>query len=178
LREALDASTSLRRKLLRYSHTVAIQAAEAAHALDKYPAQRLARWILLAQDRADSEHIYLTHEFLALMLGVRRSGVTDAMAALEGHDQGRSRPYYRARPRQAHRKGWRMLWTQRSRMCARGRCVTYSRQAIALNATTASTSPASSQSSIDWLAMSCPSSIALLINNRASRIASALGIFE
>ena len=45
--------------------------------------QRLARWLLMANDRIKGEHVPLTHEFLALVLGVRRSGVTVALNFLE-----------------------------------------------------------------------------------------------
>ena len=45
--------------------------------------ERLARWILMAHDRIGDDALPLTHEFLSLMLGVRRAGVTEALHALE-----------------------------------------------------------------------------------------------
>jgi CRP-like cAMP-binding protein len=44
--------------------------------------RRLARWILMAHDRTGDKTLPLTHEFLALMLGVRRPGVTEALQSL------------------------------------------------------------------------------------------------
>lgn len=46
--------------------------------------QRLARWILVCDDRVDGNQLHLTHEFLSLMLAVRRPSVTDALHFLEG----------------------------------------------------------------------------------------------
>jgi CRP-like cAMP-binding protein len=45
--------------------------------------QRCCRWLLMTHDRVEGDSVALTHEFLALMLAVRRPGVTDALSALE-----------------------------------------------------------------------------------------------
>lgn len=45
--------------------------------------ERLARWLLMAADRTDDSALLLTHEFLAIMLGVLRAGVTIALQGLE-----------------------------------------------------------------------------------------------
>lgn len=85
LRDAMEASSSLRNRLLRYMHTVAVQMAHTALANGRFTiAQRLARWLLMAHDRLDSDDIPLTHELLSLMLGIRRPGVTEALHLLEG----------------------------------------------------------------------------------------------
>jgi hypothetical protein len=46
--------------------------------------ERLARWLLMWDDRLRPNSLTVTHEFLALLLGVRRTGITDALHALEG----------------------------------------------------------------------------------------------
>jgi hypothetical protein len=45
--------------------------------------QRLARWLLMCHDRVDGDELSTTHEFLSLMLGVRRAGVTELLKTLE-----------------------------------------------------------------------------------------------
>ena len=70
---------------LRYVHTTVLQLAHSALANARYNMQeRLARWLLMCHDRLEGDNLAVTHEFLALMLGVRRSGVTDHLHILEG----------------------------------------------------------------------------------------------
>ncbi len=84
LRQAIDQHASLHRSMLRCVHAFLDQAAMTALANGRSTIEeRLARWLLLADDRLDEPEIPLTHEFLALMLGVRRPGVTVAAQALE-----------------------------------------------------------------------------------------------
>lgn len=84
LRKAMNASQTLRGFLLKFVHVFMVQTAHTAIAnarahIDK----RLARWILMARDRTRDDTLPLTHEFLALMLGVRRAGVTEALQRLK-----------------------------------------------------------------------------------------------
>lgn len=70
---------------LRFIQAFMIQAAQTTVANTQYRlSQRLARWLLMCQDRSDSPGIAMTHEFLSTMLSVRRPGVTDALNELEG----------------------------------------------------------------------------------------------
>jgi CRP-like cAMP-binding protein len=87
LQRAIEESASLRRLLLSFAHVFTSQSAQTAacnarHAIE----QRLARWLLLSHDRMTSDWVPLTHEDLALMLGVRRAGVTVATHVLEGEE--------------------------------------------------------------------------------------------
>jgi CRP-like cAMP-binding protein len=84
LREAMQASESLRGVLLRYVQVFMVQTAHAAIANARARLDtRLARWLLMAHDRVRNNNLPLTHEFLSLMLGVRRAGVTEALHSLE-----------------------------------------------------------------------------------------------
>lgn len=76
-------SSSLQNTFLRYAHVLLVQTAETVLASSKGNlSERLARWLLMADDRVSGAEIELTHEFLALMLGVRRAGVTTAINQL------------------------------------------------------------------------------------------------
>jgi CRP-like cAMP-binding protein len=87
LTEVMNKWLSVRALLLRYVHTCLIHFAHAALANGRYNIrERLARWLLTCHDRLDREELPLTHEFLSLMLGVRRSGVTQALHLLEVED--------------------------------------------------------------------------------------------
>jgi CRP-like cAMP-binding protein len=72
--------------LMRYVHALMVQTASTAFSNASFTIEaRLARWILMTRDRLDSDELPLTHEFLSMMLGVRRPGVTVAVQILEGN---------------------------------------------------------------------------------------------
>ena len=82
---AIGASSSLQAHLLRFVHTFNVQVSQTAVANGHYTInQRLSRWLLMCQDRADSSEFPMTHKFLSIMLTVRRAGITDALSFLEG----------------------------------------------------------------------------------------------
>lgn len=84
LRKAIDKSVTLHRTFLRYAHSFLEQTARTAVANGRSKLEeRLARWLLMADDRIDGPDLPLTHEFLSMMLGVRRAGVTVALQELE-----------------------------------------------------------------------------------------------
>ena len=84
LHNASEQSSVLRLRLLHFAHVALMQVSQTAlaNAQGKIE-ERLSRWLLMAHDRVETDAIMLTHEFLALMLGVRRAGVTIALQELE-----------------------------------------------------------------------------------------------
>jgi CRP-like cAMP-binding protein len=87
--------------LLKFAQVFMVQTAHTAIANARaHIDQRLARWILMAHDRIRDNTLPLKHEFLALMLGVRRAGVTEALQSLRRQkliDTGRNQIVVRNR---------------------------------------------------------------------------------
>jgi CRP-like cAMP-binding protein len=86
LLEIFKSTPAVRDLFLRYAVTCEVQLAHSALANARYHMhERLARWLLMCHDRVEGDDLSLTHEFLSLMLGVRRSGVTDEIHIIEGY---------------------------------------------------------------------------------------------
>lgn len=83
--EAVRSDEAFMTLLLRYVHVFMMQIAATALADGRYTIeQRTARWLLMSHDRMGIDELPLTHDFLSLMLGVRRSSVTNALHVVEG----------------------------------------------------------------------------------------------
>jgi CRP-like cAMP-binding protein len=80
----LARSASMRKVMLHYSHAFFNQVAQSA-ACNQFHSiqQRCCRWLLMTHERMQSDQFLLTQEFLAMMLGVQRTGVTHAAGALQ-----------------------------------------------------------------------------------------------
>lgn len=87
----LRQSETLHTMLLRYVQTLFVQTAQSvvANAHHRIEA-RLARWLLMCHDRIEGDEIPLTHEFMSMMIGAERSGVTVSLHVLEGAGMIRS----------------------------------------------------------------------------------------
>jgi CRP-like cAMP-binding protein len=84
LRAVMRESPSIRDTMLRFAQSFMIQTTHTALSNGSAKlAERLARWLLMAHDRIDGDGLPLVHDFLAVMLGVRRPGVTVALHSLE-----------------------------------------------------------------------------------------------
>lgn len=84
-RAAFEKGPELNAQVLRYAQATIVSVSQSAacnrlHALN----ERCARWLLMAHDRIAGDLVLLTQGFLGQMLGVRRAGVTEAAAALQG----------------------------------------------------------------------------------------------
>ncbi|MEH2277359.1 MAG: Crp/Fnr family transcriptional regulator [Nostoc sp.] len=79
-----DTNKSLRDVMLKYTQAYMAQlsqnvACNRVHSIK----QRMARWLLESSDRLDSDELFLSHEFLSHMLGVRRAGVSETASHLQ-----------------------------------------------------------------------------------------------
>jgi CRP-like cAMP-binding protein len=85
LSDAIGQSRSLHDMLLRFVHAFMVQGSHAAIAAGRARIdERLSRGLLMWHDRIRNAELFVTHEFLALLMGVRRQGVTVALHELEG----------------------------------------------------------------------------------------------
>lgn len=85
LAAALGSSATLRTFLLRFAQSLQVQTGFTALVNARSNLhERLARWLLMCDDRMAPAEIPITHEFLSIMLGIRRPGVTVALQVLEG----------------------------------------------------------------------------------------------
>ncbi|MBI3897680.1 MAG: Crp/Fnr family transcriptional regulator [Gammaproteobacteria bacterium] len=83
-RSEIKRSPALQRQLNRYLCTLMVQVAQTAACNSLHlVGPRLARWLLMTQDRVESNEFYLTQEFLVPMLGVQRAGINKAAHSLQ-----------------------------------------------------------------------------------------------
>ena len=103
LQATLQVTPDLQMRLSRYAVLQGMQVAQTAACNRLHDvAQRLARWLLMAQDRVDAGTLPITHDFLATMLGTDRPSVSVAAGALQKNNVIR---YSRGRVEILNRKG-------------------------------------------------------------------------
>jgi hypothetical protein len=84
LRQVIDTCPELRQQLMNYVQALFVQNSQSVLCNIRHELrERLCRWLLLACDRLDDRRIPVTHDILSMTLGVRRAGVTMALAKLE-----------------------------------------------------------------------------------------------
>jgi CRP-like cAMP-binding protein len=87
LREELKGGGALQGLLLRSTLVMLKQVSQTAACNGSHiVAKRLARWLLMCHDRVIGDEIHLTQEFISQMLGIRRSGVSEAAIGLQSHE--------------------------------------------------------------------------------------------
>ena len=83
-RKAVDNSAAVRDLCIRYNEVLLLQARVTAACNAVHPVEsRFCRWLLQSADRAESDTVQLTQEFLSEMLGVRRTSVTDVASHIQ-----------------------------------------------------------------------------------------------
>lgn len=84
LREAVGRDGPLRRSLMLYNTAFLTQVSYSVACNGLHPIrQRCCRWLLMTHDRVEANEMPLTHEFLAIMLGVRRPSVSEVLHPLQ-----------------------------------------------------------------------------------------------
>ena len=79
-----NSSVDMRKVILRFAYSFLVQTSQTVLANGRMTIQqRLARWLLMCQDRVEMPEFVMTHQFLSDMLAVRRSGITVALQVLE-----------------------------------------------------------------------------------------------
>jgi CRP-like cAMP-binding protein len=84
LKDEAERAKPLRELLARYAAAFLAQVSQSVACNGLHPIEkRCCRWLLLTHDRVNSDELALTHEFLAIMLGVRRASVSEVLESLE-----------------------------------------------------------------------------------------------
>jgi CRP-like cAMP-binding protein len=84
VKEVYDQGGTLKKILNRYMHTLIVVGSQSTACNRVHHIEaRLARWLLMSSDGVGSDEVNITHEYLAIMLGVRRAGVSEAAAKLQ-----------------------------------------------------------------------------------------------
>ena len=87
VKEVYDQGGELKKILNRYMHTLIVVGSQSAACNRVHHIEaRLARWLLMSADGIGSDQVNITHEYLAVMLGVRRAGVSEAAAKLQEYN--------------------------------------------------------------------------------------------